>query len=330
MKPASKDPNLTLKVPQQTALVPVFNALAIQKEIAITIEPILRQHAMLQQFFQQNHSLIQNMVRDVNRAVESYRQVFRVMDDVRDQILQVQKERENILSSVREAMSAWHHFAHNWSSLEVVERIQKDTREAEIESSVEVQEQEELSEVITEKILSLVKEEALRSSNLLATPAIISLPSGTRWESLTLTFLNELEIEVRLGRKLIGRYDHQKLGFANLKTKDKRANKAWVLLRLLSVLGSQKATVEMVSTSGHFSKTSKNNIHATMVILSKQLREAFGLWEDDPFYNYWEYRYYKPRFTLKPLPLLRGDGEVFISEKRRGFSEDPQLEDDLY
>ena len=58
------------------------------------------------------------------------------------------------------------------------------------------------------------------------------------------------------------------------------------------------------------------------------LKEIFPNIEGEPFFNYEEYRYYKTRFKLEPMPLLRGDGTARLLAS--GYSEEPPGDQEYY
>ncbi|MDO8566103.1 MAG: hypothetical protein Q7S04_02900 [Candidatus Moranbacteria bacterium] len=303
----------------------MFNVLAIQKEIAFNIEPFLRQRVLLHQFFQQQAGALQNLAKQMNYAVETYRHAFEVFGNLQEQIQRAQKERERIVLSVSQIVDSWNRFVPNIPTEVIATRpIRPQTREV-------VLHQDDLVETITNRVLEKVEERAKeRAQKLLSGTAIVTLPSGTRWEDITFAFTSDIEVEIRCGKKFIGRFDREVLRFVKTNTKDKTPNKAWTLLLLLSAfkLGKgEQPTVNNLLGNEHFKQ--KDALHATKSILSKHLRQVFGI-DEEPFFNYSEYGYYHSRFILIPPVGLRGSGETFITRKKKGFKEDPQPNEDSY
>lgn len=307
------------------ALVPVFNVLAIQKEITFSIEPFLRQRVLLHQFFQQQAGALQNLAKQMNFAVETYRRAFEVFGNLQEQIQQVQKERKQIIQSVSQIVDSWNRFVPNIPTEAIIARpIRSQTQEV-------VLRQDDLIETITNKVIERIEERAKVSAvKLLKGTAIVSLPPGARWENITFAFLSEFEVEIRFGRKFIGCFSREDLKFIKTNTKDKRPSKAWLLLLMLSIFedkGAIQPTVDKLLENKQFKN--KDALHATMSILSKHLEQILGI-DEKPFFKYEEYGYYHPRFLLRPPLGLRDAGEVFTTKKKKSFQEDPQLEEDLY
>lgn len=329
MKPESKASNSKGKNTQQMALVPVFNVLAIQKEIILNIEPFFRQQALLHQFFQQQAGAMQNLARHMNNAVETYRRAFEVFGNLQEQIRMAQKERERIVLSVSQIVDSWNHFIPHIPTAEDIVSVSQPTRP---QTREVVLHQDDLIETITNRVIEKVEERAKEKTlKLLAGMAIVSLPSDARWESITFAFLDDSNAEIRHGRKLIGRYNREKLKFVKTNTKDKKPNNAWWLLLMLSTFqdtNDVRPTIDELLKSERFKKMERNTLHATKSMLSNHLSLLLGI-GDDPFYNYSECGYYRPKFNLLPPIGLRGN-DVYITKKKKGFQEDPQLEEDLY
>jgi hypothetical protein len=95
----------------------------------------------------------------------------------------------------------------------------------------------------------------------------------------------------------------------------------WHLLIVLSAiqeLDEKRATKENLTSSLSKEMGKKiSNIECEKIKskLSRQLQKLFGI-DDEPFYPYKDYNFYKTKFRLRPLPDIRGSGEPFIAKSR--------------
>lgn len=144
--------------------------------------------------------------------------------------------------------------------------------------------------------------------------------AGPVWDDIEIKLKDPFEIEVFKNKKFIEQIDYIKLRF-DTGIKNKKPDRQWQFLILLSLLqgkNEKKATNKEMAESMSEKlgrEISVNNCETIKKNLSKKLSKIFGI-DDDPFYTYKEHGYYKPKFTLKPIPILRGDGEVYITHKK--------------
>jgi len=158
---------------------------------------------------------------------------------------------------------------------------------------------------------------------------IVTLPPKTDWKDLEIKFKDSIEIEIFRKSKFVSSADHIKLNFYKGK-KNKKPDRQWQFLVLLSILqgkNEKNATNSQMAESlgkNLGKKISINNCEAIRKLLAKKMCKTFGI-EDDPFYPHKEHGYYKTKFTLKPVPGMRGvrdTGEIFITQRnefREGF-----------
>lgn len=320
MAQISKDSTHKDQISKELSVLPVSDVVFIQNEISTNLAPIIKQKELLQQFFRQNAGAIRSLLEAMNRAVETYRNLFDTFGDLQRQIARIEQERETIIRSIASVAKLWNQFVIDVPpGIFVGRSVQERPREITL-SPVAV---EDIADRIFEKIegcaiRSQVKQIGTKSSS------IIQLPSSPRWENIVFAFLNEFEAEISYGSNYIGRFGREDLGFVKTNTNDKIPNQAWWFLLMLSTFQNGKnetrATVDAIFGSERFKKGTRNAVHATKSILSKHLSQVFGI-NEECFYNYSEYDYYRPKFRLLPPTGLRGNGEIFVTTKEKGYDE---------
>lgn len=145
------------------------------------------------------------------------------------------------------------------------------------------------------------------------------LAKSTKWEDIEMKFKNEFEVEIFIKGKFYKDTNYEELGFYRSGTKDKHPDVQWHFLTILSVCQEQaktQATIDnMASSLERYlnKKVSREMCEQIKSKLSKKLQEKFGI-DEEPFCPYKEHGFYQPRFKLKPVPSLRGDGEPFITK----------------
>ncbi|XLQ20171.1 MAG: hypothetical protein ACKUBY_00120 [Candidatus Moraniibacteriota bacterium] len=156
---------------------------------------------------------------------------------------------------------------------------------------------------------------------------LIQLPANAVWENIVISFETEDSVVIHCKNMYLGKYTDLDLSF----TKNKRCSQSWLLLYALSayeVKGVDSiATVKTLVDSGFFNNSAI--VHATRSNLVKHLMNTFGI-HDDPFYNYKEYGGYKPKFILKPLPDLRGNGNIHTQSGSHDLRTENYNDDHLY
>jgi hypothetical protein len=157
-----------------------------------------------------------------------------------------------------------------------------------------------------------------------------NLPTGLKWDDVQMKFENEFDIVIYIKKKFYKKISNVEMGFFRGKTKSKLPTREWCFLLLLSVIQEQKeneATAERMAvtlSSYTDSQINKNNCEKIKSKLSYKLNDLFGI-SEDPFFRYSNLGYYKTKFQLKPIPSIRGKGEIYIPP-RDDFIEDQDFE----
>jgi hypothetical protein len=112
-------------------------------------------------------------------------------------------------------------------------------------------------------------------------------PPGARWEELTIRFITQHQVHVRV-RSTAGTYEHTQMDMAN--KRNDQPTKQWELLQLFAQHGGEL-------TWSDFGADPKNE-HRRQ-ILARQLRELFGI-EGDPFDKLPGGHGWRTRFTIVP------------------------------
>lgn len=165
-------------------------------------------------------------------------------------------------------------------------------------------------DTIVSKVVELLKKDA--SQTLVIPISIVPMPVGATWDHIGVNFTDPHTLRISYKGKLVGAYDYALLGFARKNTKDRLPDKQWGFLLQLAILTEMKGAKP---TTRHLSKSlviKTDACEKSKQNLSKKLQAAFGI-SDDPFKKYDSIEGYRTKFTLKPEPLLRGDGEVHRS-----------------
>jgi len=147
----------------------------------------------------------------------------------------------------------------------------------------------------------------------------LKLPSGTRWEHVTIQFLDYDKVKIQAPNKFSKIVNFQKMGFENLK--NGRPNTQWKLLYDLSrYRGDLSWTIATYRKKVDSHPLSTPKIRKQIQRLSENLKQYFNI-NEPPFYDYVKYEAYKTRFFLLPDPLnsknLCDVTEVFRIERIR-------------
>ena len=129
----------------------------------------------------------------------------------------------------------------------------------------------------------------------------LELPSGTRWEHITIQFLDYDKVKILAPYQFKKITNFRKMGFENLK--NGRPNKQWELLYDLShYRGDLTWTIATYRKRVDSHPLSTPKIRKQIQILSQKLKQYFNI-DDQPFYDYVRFKAYKTRFFLLPDPL---------------------------
>ena len=168
---------------------------------------------------------------------------------------------------------------------------------------------------LPEKVATPTKKPKNKKDVLFMEPKV-QLPTGAKWSDITITFKNGHDVEVQYKDIKMGVFSHEQLGFARGNTEMNSPNKLWLLLEILAMAEEFVIDKKVVLTKEHlkdvFKCKNENVVEKQKSSLSMSLRLAFGI-QEEPFEKYTPEQGYKPKFRLRPVPLLRGDGELHPS-----------------
>lgn len=129
----------------------------------------------------------------------------------------------------------------------------------------------------------------------------LKLPSGTKWEHITIQFLDYDKLKIQAPGHFTKVVDYRKMGFENLK--NGKPNTQWKLLYDLSrYRGDLSWTIATYRKKVDSHPLSTPKIRKQIQRLSDSLREYFNI-NEPPFYDYVKYEAYKTKFFLLPEAL---------------------------
>jgi len=129
----------------------------------------------------------------------------------------------------------------------------------------------------------------------------LKLPSGTRWDHVTIQFLDYDKVKIQAPNKFSKIVNYQKMGFENLK--NGKPNTQWKLLYDLSrYRGDLSWTIATYRKKVDSHPLSTPKIRKQIQRLSESLKQYFNI-NEPPFYDYVKYEAYKTKFFLLPDPL---------------------------
>jgi len=129
----------------------------------------------------------------------------------------------------------------------------------------------------------------------------LKLPSGTKWEHITIQFLDYDKVKIQAPGHFTKVVDYRKMGFENLK--NGKPNTQWKLLYDLSrYRGDLSWTISTYRKKVDSHPLSTPKIKKQIQRLSSTLKEFFNI-NDAPFYDYAKIRAYKTKFFLLPDSL---------------------------
>ncbi len=162
-------------------------------------------------------------------------------------------------------------------------------------------------EEIKELLKKAISEKKFESKNSVNKNKI--LLQANNWEEVEIKFKDKFTIEIYINENHVKTIDYEEIGFCG-KGKDKKPNAQWNFLYRFSGINSFKKEEATKQSMVSSLEKKEANIDKIKSKLSKKLKELFGL-NDDPFYIYKDYGYYNPKFKIKPIPKVRGDGELY-------------------
>jgi len=129
----------------------------------------------------------------------------------------------------------------------------------------------------------------------------LKLPSGTKWEHVTIQFLDYDKVRIQAPNKFSKVVNFRKMGFEN--QKNGKPNKQWELLYDLSLYrGDLSWTITTYRKKVDSHPLSTPKIRKQIQRLSESLKQYFNI-NEAPFYDYVKYEAYKTKFFLLPDPL---------------------------
>ena len=129
----------------------------------------------------------------------------------------------------------------------------------------------------------------------------LELPSGTKWEHITIQFLDYDKVKIQAPNKFSKIVNFQKMGFENLK--NGKPNTQWKLLYDLSRYhGDLSWTITTYRKRVDSHPLSTPKIRKQIQILSQSLKQYFNI-NEPPFYDYVKFKAYKTKFFLLHDPL---------------------------
>jgi len=129
----------------------------------------------------------------------------------------------------------------------------------------------------------------------------LKLPSGTRWEHVTIQFLDYDKVKIQAPNHFKRIADFRKMGFENLK--NGKPNTQWKLLYDLSrYRGDLSWTIATYRKRVDSHPLSTPKIRKQIQRLSESLKQYFNI-NEPPFYDYVKFEAYKTKFFLLPDPL---------------------------
>jgi len=129
----------------------------------------------------------------------------------------------------------------------------------------------------------------------------LKLPSGTKWEHVTIQFLDYDKVKIQAPNKFSKIVNFRKMGFENLK--NGKPNTQWKLLYDLSrYRGDLSWTIATYRKRVDSHPLSTPKIRKQIQVLSQSLKQYFNI-NEPPFYDYVKFKAYKTKFFLLPDPL---------------------------
>jgi hypothetical protein len=171
-----------------------------------------------------------------------------------------------------------------------------------------------------ENYTQAIESEALASAKdpRATTEEALSLPSGVKWEDITIRFVDGHNVNIKYKNQSI-RLDYKTMGFEDLKSR--RPNKQWQLLERLAENNGEISWERSAAKSSDISKTSQDfgyefdeekstrqnkgysiikipdKRKKTKQLLSQALKAYFRI-DEDPFYPYDQVKAYKIKTKL--------------------------------
>jgi len=157
---------------------------------------------------------------------------------------------------------------------------------------------------VKEKLIDEEKRQKKDGQNTGQVIRPLNIPYGTVWEDIEIRFKNEYDIEILVRGKFFINTNNEDLGFFDSRSKNKKPNSQWTLLRGISFGNG------ILDMSRCVNELDRERIRKRKEKLSKQLKFCFGISEHDPFDIQNDKNGYISKFKIRPEPVLRGNGEI--------------------
>ena len=142
-------------------------------------------------------------------------------------------------------------------------------------------------------------------------------PANTKWEHISIQFLNEHEVIVRVKNET-HQTTYEAMGFQD--EKKKLPNKQWQFLRLLAFKNGEISW----ENNRDLSLQQINSIKKQKQLLTEALKAYFQIYEDEPFYDYKKEKAYKIKLNLIPESNTKttpNEQELFKEDDELGIKE---------
>jgi len=297
----------------------------IKSSMKQVVETLNKQAPMLDNMFKQQMPMLQEIVKRANEDFKKYHVMMENLG-VADRLIEIEKERirmEKFVINFIEQSKIF--YVSRTEHLIVPSR----THEKHYDDKINLDDQtiKKIADILFEK-LEEKKENSISKENLHSRNRL-TFPDEKHWDALRLEFVNEFDVEIYSGKTFIKKVSHEDIGFVKKNTKDKKYDRSWDFLYKLSAFqGRENECAPNTKEMSRVLSVSDSTLHKIKSNLCMSLKEIFPNIEGEPFFNYEEYRYYKTRFKLEPMPLLRGDGNARLLAS--GYSEEPPGDQEYY
>lgn len=277
----------------------------LEESLALTLKPMTDSFAALAPFFEQQAEMQRRVTEALAPTVRMADEIAKTMQPFLDSVARMQEAVQGV-SLPRFSIPSIVPSDYDFKSEPVRYVPESGPRVVRLD--------EYTMNAIVGKVVVLLKADVQKTlpTETTALAPLVPMLAGAKWEDVKMYFQDNHAVKIFHQGKSLGVYDYAQLGFARGNTRDKSPSKAWMLLQKLSLLlelGGMKPTKQNLVDALHVTGGACEKQKAT---LSKKLQVACGI-SDDPFRGYDAEAGYQPKFTLKPEPILRGDGELHRS-----------------
>ena len=123
-----------------------------------------------------------------------------------------------------------------------------------------------------------------------------SVPTGTEWKHVFISFVNEHTVQIRVG-KLSEHRSFDEMGFSDARKNGELPIELWGIFRMFAQMQGE---VSWGESQAAFSNPERVKKYVSEI--RKKMKALFPNIKGDPFFAYRKVKSYKPRFTLNFLP----------------------------